>query len=260
MIEKVNSGHPGKLADRSADAIVDLTYAMEPDPKIAVEILIGHGSCNVIIESSAKNDLSPITKIICYIGGDVNANIQQIPQDTHLSQNQREGLCRGDNGIFKGVPLTQEQKQLSEIAHQVYEEYPTDGKYILNGDQPTICQSNAPTEALHAEYPNAEINPPRDWTGGTEIDTGATNLQCGSEMADSISGGGLHGKDLSKADISVNIHAYLKAQRTGQPKQLCCAIYDSEIDGVPHTEIVTESKDYVHPIGGFEELAEGGLF
>ena len=48
MIEKVNPGHPDKLADRIAGAIVDLAYTMEPDPKIAVEVLIGHGTCHVI--------------------------------------------------------------------------------------------------------------------------------------------------------------------------------------------------------------------
>jgi S-adenosylmethionine synthetase len=32
-------------------------------------------------------------------------------------------------------------------------------------------------------------------------------------MADSVTGGGLHGKDLSKADVSVNIYAFLKHAR-----------------------------------------------
>lgn len=58
----------------------------------------------------------------------------------------------------------------------------------------------------------------------------------------------------------MNIHAFLKAQRTGQPVQLCCAIGDSEIDGVPYSEIVSEAKEYVQSIGGFEKLAEWGLF
>jgi hypothetical protein len=32
-----------------------------------------------------------------------------------------------------------------------------------------------------------------------------------------VTGGGLHGKDLSKADVSINIYAFLKAQETGKP-------------------------------------------
>lgn len=260
MIEKVNPSHPDKLADRIAGAIVDLAYAMEPNPKIAVEVLIGHGQCHVIIESSVKLDMSSVDSIIQRIGGDVWSDIRQVPQDMHLSGNQQAKLRCGDNGIFKGMPLTDEQKRLSRIAREIYAEYPTDGKYILDGDRLIICQSNADTSALRAVYPHAEINPLGDWTGGTDVDTGATNRKLGSDMADSVTGGGLHGKDLSKADVSVNIHAFLKAQRTGYPVELCCAIGDDEIDGMPYAEIVAEAKEYVQSIGGFERLAEWGLF
>ena len=41
MFEKVNPAHPDKVADRIAGAIVDLAYASETNPKIAVEVLIG---------------------------------------------------------------------------------------------------------------------------------------------------------------------------------------------------------------------------
>ena len=89
-----------------------------------------------------------------------------------------------------------------------------------------VCQSNADADELECWYPGAEINPLGDWTGGTNVDTGATNRKLGSDMADSVTGGGLHGKDLSKADVSVNIYAWLEAQRTGEPVELCCAIGD----------------------------------
>lgn len=42
MFEKVNPKHPDKVADRIAGAIVDLAYSQQDDPKIAVEVLIGH--------------------------------------------------------------------------------------------------------------------------------------------------------------------------------------------------------------------------
>lgn len=260
MYEKVNPSHPDKLADRIAGAIVDLAYGQEADPKIAVEVLIGHGQCHVIIETSANLDQAQINNAIQRIAGNVKPDILIVPQDAHLSGNQKAGLRCGDNGIFKGVPLTQEQKTLSEIARSIYSEYPFDGKYILDGSRLIICQSNADSEALRVQYPHAEINPLGDWTGGTDVDTGATNRKLGSDMADSVTGGGLHGKDLSKADVSVNIHAFLKAQKTGQPVQFCCAIGDSEIDGLPYSEIVAEAKEYVQSIGGFEKLAEWGLF
>ena len=54
MIEKVNPSHPDKVADRIAGAIVDLAYKKEENPKIAVEVLLGHGVVNLIIESSVN--------------------------------------------------------------------------------------------------------------------------------------------------------------------------------------------------------------
>lgn len=260
MIEKVNPSHPDKLADRIAGAVVDLAYSKEPDPKIAVEVLIGHGHCHVVIETSVQLEQDSILSIIRRIGGEMTSDILIVPQDDHLFQNQKDGLRCGDNGIFKGMPLTQEQKALSATARRIYETYPTDGKYILDGERLIICQSNASSESLRKIFPHAEINPLADWTGGTDVDTGATNRKLGSDMADSVTGGGLHGKDLSKADVSVNIHAFLKAQRTGMPVQLCCAIGDDEIDGLPYSEIVAEAREYVQSIGGFEKLAEWGLF
>ena len=54
MFEKVNPSHPDKVADRIAGALVDLAYAKQENPKIAVEVLIGHNECNIIVESIIK--------------------------------------------------------------------------------------------------------------------------------------------------------------------------------------------------------------
>ena len=260
MIEKVNPQHPDKVADRIAGAIVDLAYAAEDDPKIAVEVLIGHGVCHVIIETSANILQDDIRLAINRIAGPVLTDIVIVPQDAHLAENQEDEFRCGDNGIFKGVPLTTEQKRMSVIAREIYERYPTDGKYILDGHRLIICQSNAPTEELAKEYPGAEINPLGDWTGGTDVDTGATNRKLGSDMADSVTGGGLHGKDLSKADVSVNIYAFLKAQETGEAVELCCAIGDETVDGIPFSQIVEEARYFIRSIDGFEKFAEWGLY
>ena len=79
-------------------------------------------------------------------------------------------------------------------------------------------------------------------------------------MAQSVTGGGLHGKDLSKADVSVNIYAFKKAQETGKPVELFCAIGDEFIDGKPYSEIVEEAREFINNLGGFEKFAEWGLF
>lgn len=259
MYEKVNPCHPDKVADRIAGAAVDLAYKAEPAPNIAVEVLIGHGKCHVIIETTAELDTKAIDDAVHRIAGNVETDIVIVPQDVHLSYNQQNGFRCGDNGIFKGMPVTLEQMKLSAIAKRIYSHYSCDGKYILDGERLILCQSNARTEDLRSMFPDAEVNPLGDWTGGTDVDTGATNRKLGSDMADSVTGGGLHGKDLSKADVSVNIYAFLKAQRSGKPVELCCAIGDDTVDGKPYSEIVAEAKAYIDSVGGFEKFAEWGL-
>lgn len=260
MIEKVNPSHPDKVADRIAGAIVDLAYKVEPAPKIAVEVLIGHGKCHAIIETTVNLDKKAIDDAVHRIAGKVKTDIVIVPQDAQLSENQAKGLRCGDNGIFKGMPLTQEQEEISRIARDIYGRCPYDGKYIMDGVRLIICQSNVETADLKRLYSGAEINPLGDWTGGTDVDTGAINRKLGSDMADSVTGGGLHGKDLSKADVSVNVYAFLKAQKTKQPVQLCCAIGDDTIDGKPYAEIVAIAREYIQNLGGFEKFAEWGLY
>ena len=264
MIEKVNPCHPDKVADRIAGAIVDLAYIKNTNPKVAVEVLIGHGVCHVIAETSETFTNEEVEAIVKRIAGDIELDLVVVPQDVHLSKNQSEKVRCGDNGIFKGVPLTDNEKRISILAKGIYNKYPYDGKYILTNDKFIICQSNAKNEDLKKCYTYDDIetiiNPLGEWTGGTDVDTGATNRKLGSDMAQSVTGGGLHGKDLSKADVSVNIYAFKKAQETGQVVSLCCAIGDETIDGKPYSEIVEEAREYINSLGGFEKFAEWGLF
>lgn len=185
-------------------------------------------------------------------------------QDEYLAKNQHKHIRCGDNGIFKGVPLTDNEKAISIEARNIYDKYKSDGKYILTDDKFIICQSNAKNEELKEMYNGfvntVIVNPLGEWTGGTDVDAGATNRKLGSDMAQSVTGGGLHGKDLSKADVSVNIYAFLKAQETGKIVELCCAIGDDTIDGKPYNEIVEIARKYIKDIGGFEKFAEWGLF
>lgn len=274
MFEKVNPQHPDKVADRIAGAIVDYAYSIEENPKIAVEVLIGHDNCFLIIESSIDfNEDEKYEKLKKIVKRITNGTIKYFnliseKQDTHLANNQDGKIRCGDNGIFKGVPLTEEEKELSKIARNIYGITKSDGKYILNNNKLIICQSNIDSEFAHKLYYqvfnswNKEliINPLGDWTGGLNVDSGATNRKLGSDMAQSITGGGLHGKDLSKADVSVNIYAFLKAQETNKPVELFCAIGDEYIDGKPYEEIVEIARKFIDDLGGFEKFAEWGLF
>lgn len=273
MFEKVSKYHPDKVADRIAGAIVDLAYAKVDNPKIAVEVLLGHGHCHIIAETSISLNVVDIEAIVRRIAGlNVLVDYKEVQQDQFLAKNQAIKLHCGDNGIFLGLPETIEEQNLVQLTTQLDEKFPTDGKYIIDNNDTTliICQSNADDlqiEALllDAGYANwtIKINPLGYWTGGTDVDTGATNRKLGSDMGRSATGGGLAGKDLSKADVSVNIYCWLKAQKEQKTVSAYCAIGDDavNIDGekIPFESIVSIAKDYINSLGGFEKFAEYGL-
>jgi S-adenosylmethionine synthetase len=270
MIEKVNPSHPDKIMDRIAGAIVDLCYTKQTNPKIAVEGLIGHGHCTIIAESSVDLTVDDIQPIVNRIAGEgIELKFICVPQDEHLAENQSVDYRCGDNGIFKGVPLTDEEMTLTTIAQDIYNDYPTDGKYVLNekDKELIVCQSHLEDtdklyEHLHKAYPQytITINPLGYWTGSQNVDTGAVNRKLGSDMGHSVTGGGIHGKDISKSDVTINIYCWLEAQRTGKTKELSCAIGDHFVDGRPYGEIVQIAQEYINQIGGYEALAEWGLW
>lgn len=279
MIEKVNPSHPDKVADRIAGAIVDLAYKKTKNPKIAVEVLIGHGTCHTIIETNADIWPFQVDEIIERIAGiGIECDTKIVPQDEHLAENQAKEIRCGDNGIFKGVPVSREEEKLSAAVRALYKSFPTDGKFIYDESTGTViaCQSNAKNgdidDKLCDMFPDTGdfiINPLGEWTGGTNVDTGATNRKLGSDMGRAVTGGGLHGKDLSKADVAVNIMCHLIAQDYQQTITALCAIGDDKVafrnaDGIttyiPYAEVVERAGEYIKATGGFEKLAEWGLF
>ena len=266
--EKVNPAHPDKVADRIAGAIVDYCYKQQDNPKVAVEVLIGHHLCTVIVESSVVVDESVVSPIVERIAGSgFELRLVSVPQDGHLADNQKGEMKCGDNGIFVGMPLSKEEIELTDLAHAIYSMSPFDGKYILDekNNKVIVCQSHIKTDSLknwlEYKYPGMEVivNPLGDWMGGTDVDSGATNRKLGSDMGGSVTGGGLHGKDLSKSDLSINIYAWLMAQKTGERQEFSCAIGDTMVGGVPYKEIVETAREFIDLIGGFEAFASWGL-
>ena len=269
MFEKVNPSHPDKVADRIAGAMVDLAYKREKDPRVAVEVLIGHGYCYVIAESSVAfthDDVQPIIDRIA--GKGITLRLLSKKQDSRLASNQVGVFRCGDNGIFRGAPVTEEQRKLAALMQQAYERFPFDGKAVLTDSLLTICQSNAAYSEYVGDLKEVSgllttgklaFNPLGYWTGGLDVDTGATNRKLGSDMGDGVTGGGLHGKDLSKADVSVNIYAHLQAQQIGKPVLMSCSIGDERVNGIPYAEIVETAREYIKALGGFERFAEWGL-
>ena len=98
MFEKVNPSHPDKLADRIAGALVDYAYTREKNPRIAVEVLIGHGVCNIIAETSVRIPSDFVEETVKRIAGaNIVSNYVEVPQDAHLAANQAAEIRCGDH-------------------------------------------------------------------------------------------------------------------------------------------------------------------
>ena len=258
--EKVSPSHPDVLCDRIAGALVDMAYKKEKNPRIAVEVLLAHGHCHIVAETSVKLNKKEIKEAVYRIVREkVKVDYKEYPQDPHLAANQANGIRVGDNGVFKGIPVTDEQKRLAEIAKNIYEIYPYDGKYVLDGNKLIICQSHADSADLKRIFKRAIVNPLGSWIGGPNCDSGVTGRKLGSALGDSVVGGSPFGKDLSKADVSVTIYAFLKAQKSNKPVWISCAIGDQYVDGKPYAEIVEAARKYIESVGGFEAFAAWGL-
>lgn len=271
ITEKVSPAHPDKIADRIAGALVDYCYSKQENPKCAFEVLIGHNACFIIGETSVsipETFVFDTARRIC--GEELNRfEYVEVPQDVHLSKNQSETIKCGDNGVFAGFPMPDIHKKAYNVCSKLYNVFPTDGKIVLNEEtnELTICWSKANPDAIINIIPEAtKINPLGYWTGGVNVDTGVTGRKLASDFYGieyPLGGGTIHGKDLSKADCSVNIYCFLKAQETGEEQKAICSIGDDavNINGqlISFEYIVNHAREYIKSIGGFEKLAEWGL-
>ena len=79
MFEKVNPSHPDKLADIVAGSLVDLAYSKERAPRIAVEILIGHGHAHIITETSVHLTKKEVEAIVYRIAGKLKVDYKEYP-------------------------------------------------------------------------------------------------------------------------------------------------------------------------------------
>ena len=271
ITEKVSPMHPDKIADRIAGALVDYCYSKDNNPKCAFEVLIGHGSCFITGETSVSVPVEFVKQTADRICGVklLKFDYIEVPQDGQLAGNQKNEIRCGDNGVFAGFPMPDIHKKALDVCEKIYFKYPTDGKIVLNSDtkELTICWSNATDEQIKAIIPDAtKTNPLGYWTGGVNVDTGVTGRKLASDFYGveyPLGGGTIHGKDLSKADCSVNIYCFLKAQETGKRQKAICSIGDKKVningELVSFEYIVNYSRKYINKLGGFEKLAEWGL-
>jgi len=221
--EFVSPMHPDKLCDRIADAILDAYLQEDPDSRVAIEVMAGHGLVNVSGEVSSLGEIN-ISQIIQEIlGADYESRVRIVRQSPEIARGLEEGGA-GDQGIMIGYACSDTENFMPleyELARQlcqaVYERFPYDGKVqvtLKDGQVETVVVSfqNAKHEDLEKlvkEQIKARvylINPAGDWTlGGLEADSGLSGRKLvvdayGPNVP--IGGGSFSGKDYTKVDRS----------------------------------------------------------
>jgi S-adenosylmethionine synthetase len=221
--EFVSPKHPDKTCDFIADSILDAYLEMDPESRVAIEVMGGHNliTINGEVTSTGKPDIEQIVKGIVGEGYRVIAHIAL--QSPEIARGVDSGGA-GDQGIMKGYAIAETKSRLPieyELARnlcmKIFERYPFDGKTqvtVENGEVVTVVASfqNTKNDELLSFVkeilPSQEylINPAGEWTqGGFDADTGLSGRKLivdnyGPEVT--IGGGSFSGKDYTKVDRS----------------------------------------------------------
>ena len=105
-------------------------------------------------------------------------------------------------------------------------------------------------------YPEAEIS----IVPAIENRIGCSNRRLNSDLLNNMTTGGLHGKDIFKASVAIPIYLFVISAETNMNIRVSCQAGDTYINNVPYAEIVEKAKEYVDLLGGFEKMAEWGLY
>ena len=221
--EFVSPGHPDKICDFIADAILDAYFAEDKNSRVAVEVMGGHNliTINGEVTSTSHPDFEHLVKNI--VGPDFKVVINLSEQSPEIAGGVDTGGA-GDQGIMKGYATSETENLMPleydlarNLCQKVYEKYPYDGKVqvTMNGvevETVVVSFQNSKNEELlpfvksiisAKEY---LVNPAGEWTlGSFNADTGLSGRKIiidnyGPEIP--VGGGSFSGKDYTKVDRS----------------------------------------------------------
>lgn len=127
--ESVTEGHPDKLCDTIADAVLDACLTGDPDSRVACEVLATAGKITVAGEITTKS-MPDIPHIVCrtvrqigYSGNyEVEVNIHDQSPDIAEAVNGENEITAGDQGIVYGYACRETPQLLPlpvVLAHRI---------------------------------------------------------------------------------------------------------------------------------------------
>lgn len=221
--EFVSPGHPDKICDRVADTLLDAYRKQDPEARVAVETMGGHGLIVVNGEVTARGSVDVEGIVRGIVGDDFRVISGVSEQSPEIAQGVDTGGA-GDQGIMKGYATRETETRMPleyelarDLCRKLYEIYPYDGKTqvtVVDGHVTTALASfqNSRSDELFAklrELIDADeylANPAGEWhIGGFDADSGLSGRKLvidsyGPEIG--IGGGSFSGKDYTKVDRS----------------------------------------------------------
>jgi S-adenosylmethionine synthetase len=230
--EFVSPGHPDKICDRISDKILDYCIKLDPDARVAVETMGGHGSIyisgEVTLDTKKEIPILHLVEDVMVSKDYLNTTqVNIVQQSPEIARGVDIGGA-GDQGIMVGYAcdendeyIPQEYYLARNLCRFLYDRFGGDGKTQITADDHLIThivtsfQNTTKSELEMAvnewmEWETDDItihcNPAGDWTqGGFDADAGLTGRKLvvdnyGPRVP--IGGGAYSGKDPSKVDRS----------------------------------------------------------
>ncbi len=136
--EYVSPKHPDKMCDRISDAILKLFITQDPNSRVAVETLGGHGKVFIVGEVTSTGNITQteyeqiVAEIIGFDSYDVIVHIFR--QSPEIATGVDTGGA-GDQGIVIGYACNHNHEMIPQefylaklLCNHLYDKYPVDGK------------------------------------------------------------------------------------------------------------------------------------
>jgi S-adenosylmethionine synthetase len=116
--EAVSKGHPDKICDQISDAILDDILKQDPDARVAIETMGGHGIITLTgeVTTTAYCDMASIAKKVYKDIGykdEVGVQVNVVTQSPDISQGVDTGGA-GDQGIMVGYACNDNEEMIPQ--------------------------------------------------------------------------------------------------------------------------------------------------